>query len=186
MLNRIIQLDNSIIKNIKRLHSRGMNIFMSIITKLGSGAMIWFVLSAVMLIQIKTARTAVNIMFGLLITLIMGEGFIKHAVKRIRPSEILPEEEQIVDPPRYYSFPSGHTASSFSVVAVTILRCSPWVFIPVIILASTIGFSRIYLRVHYLSDVVGGVILGLSCGFLSVPLWSAIEKGLQSLVGALI
>ena len=77
MLNRIIQLDNSIIKNIKRLHSRGMNLFMSIITKLGSGAMIWFVLSAVMLIQIKTARTAVNIMFGLLITLIMGEGFIK-------------------------------------------------------------------------------------------------------------
>ncbi len=186
MINRIRQLDNWVIKNIKRLHSKGMNTLMSVITKLGSGAMVWFVLSAVMLVQMKTARTALNIMFALLITLIMGEGIIKHVVKRVRPSEILPEEEQIVDPPRYYSFPSGHTASSFSVVAVTVMRCSPWLFVPVIVLACSIGFSRMYLRVHYLSDVVGGVILGLTCGFLSVPLWSVLEKSIHSLVGILI
>ena len=186
MLNRIIQLDNKVIKNIKRLHNKGMNLVMSFITKLGSGALVWFVLSTVMLLQIKTARTALNIMFALLITLIMGEGIIKHAVKRVRPSEILPEEEQIVDPPKFYSFPSGHTASSFSVVAVTILRCSPWLFVPVFILASAIGFSRLYLRVHYLSDVVAGAILGLTCGSLSVPAWNAVEKGINALVGVLI
>ncbi len=186
MLDRIRQLDNKVIKNIKRLHSKGMNLVMSIVTKLGSGALVWFVLSAVLLLQIKTARTALNIMFALLITLIMGEGIIKHAVKRVRPSELLPEEEQIVDPPRFYSFPSGHTASSFSVVAVTMLRCSPWLFVPVLILACAIGFSRMYLRVHYLSDVIGGMILGITCGALSVPLWNTVEKGIHTLVGALI
>ncbi len=183
MIKRLRELDNSVLHSIKKLHTKTLNKIMRAITRLGSGAMIWFALSSVLLVHRKTFNTAMNIMIGLLITLIMGEGIIKHVVRRVRPSEILPEEEHIVDPPKHYSFPSGHSASSFSVVAVTFIRCSPWLFVPVLVLASLIAFSRMYLRVHYITDVVAGVILGLVCGALSVPAYNAMAYGIGLLIG---
>ena len=76
--------------------------------------------------------------------------------------------------PRFYSFPSGHTTASFAMVGVSLLRCRVITFVPIIILAALISFSRIYLRVHYLTDVIAGVILGTTCGMLSVLFFAAI------------
>jgi undecaprenyl-diphosphatase len=59
-------------------------------------------------------------------------------------------------------------------VGVSVLRCQVITFVPIIILASLISFSRIYLRVHYLTDVIAGVLLGTSCGMLSVLFFAAI------------
>ena len=105
---------------------------------------------------------------------VMGEGLIKHVVKRIRPCHSLDDDEQLINRPRFYSFPSGHTTASFAMVGVSVLRCQVITFVPIIILASLISFSRIYLRVHYLTDVIAGVLLGTSCGMLSVLFFAAI------------
>ena len=69
-----------------------------------------------------------------------------------------------------FSFPSGHTTASFSFFAVALLRCSTPVWTGIFILAVLMGFSRVYLRVHYLTDVLVGAVLGFLCGSASVAL----------------
>lgn len=172
MIKQVKRLDELVLRKVKKMHSKTNNRIMAFITHLGTGGFIWFALSLPLLIIKQTRAVGVNIMFALVITFLIGEITIKHIVGRIRPSETLPEDEQIVKRPKYYSFPSGHSASSFSVVAVTVLECSPFIFIPVLVVATLIAFSRLYLRVHYLSDVVVGIVLGFACGFFSVPLFN--------------
>ena len=101
-------------------------------------------------------------MFGLAWAHLMGEIIIKHIVKRVRPCHTLDDDEQLIDRPRFYSFPSGHTTASFAMVGVALM------------LAMLIAFSRIYLRVHYLTDVIAGMILGLTCGICSVLIFNTV------------
>lgn len=172
MLKKIKEFDIRVIKAIKKLHNHTNNRIMAVITHLGSGGSIWFALCIPLIISRQLRTAGLNILLSMFITWLIGEITIKHLVARVRPSEELPENEQIIKRPKFYSFPSGHSASSFSVVAVTILRCPLWIIIPVAILATLIAFSRLYLRVHYLTDVVAGVVLGLGCGFSSVAIYN--------------
>ena len=104
----------------------------------------------------------------------MGEIIIKHIVKRVRPCHTLDDDEQLIDRPRFYSFPSGHTTASFAMVGVALMRCKVITFMPILMLAMLIAFSRIYLRVHYLTDVIAGMILGLTCGICSVLIFNTV------------
>ncbi|GHU81932.1 phosphatase PAP2 family protein [Clostridia bacterium] len=170
MLQKIQYLDDSFINWVGRLHRPILNRFMIIISSLGNGGLIWFMLCVPFMI-LKTWRiTGINIMIGLVVAHISGEIIIKHLVCRVRPCHKLEDEELIVKRPQYYSFPSGHTTASFSVFVVMLCRCFP-VAMPVLVLALLMGFSRIYLRVHYLTDVVCGMVLGMLCGFLSVEIF---------------
>lgn len=108
----------------------------------------------------------------MIIAHLMGEIIIKHLVKRTRPCHLLEDEEQIINKPRFYSFPSGHTTASFAFATTALLRCQPAACLPILFLAFMIGFSRIYLRVHYLTDVVCGMLLGSTCGIISVMLFN--------------
>ena len=113
-------------------------------------------------------------MFGLAWAHLMGEIIIKHIVKRVRPCHTLDDDEQLIDRPRFYSFPSGHTTASFAMVGVALMRCKVITFMSILMLAMLIAFSRIYLRVHYLTDVIAGMILGLTCGICSVLIFNTV------------
>lgn len=176
MLKKLKELDLKVLKAIKKLHNHTNNRIMAVITHLGTGGSVWFALCIPLIISRQLRTAGLNILLSLFITWLIGEITIKRLVARVRPSEELPEDEQIIKRPKFYSFPSGHSASSFSVVAVTILRCPLWIIIPVAILATLIAFSRLYLRVHYLTDVVAGVVLGLGCGFSSVAIYNIIAE----------
>jgi len=169
-------MDALILRKIKKLHNRTNNRIMAVITTLGTGGFIWFIMCIPFLFFEGHIDTAINIPFGIFIAWLVGEITIKRLVCRVRPSEQIPDNEQIIKRPKYYSFPSGHSASSFAVVAVAIIRCNIFIIIPVIILASLIAFSRIYLRVHYFTDVFAGVVLGLVCGFGSVAIFDSFVK----------
>lgn len=171
MFQRIQYIDDVFLNWIGRLHKPVLNKIMTVISALGSKGIIWFIICIPFLIIPSLRLTGLNIIVGLGITNVSGEAVIKHIVCRVRPCHKLEDDELIVKRPRYYSFPSGHTASSFSVVAVVAFRLWP-VAIPIALLASIMGFSRLYLRVHYLTDVLCGMILGLLCGFLSVELFN--------------
>ncbi|MBQ1308418.1 MAG: phosphatase PAP2 family protein [Ruminococcus sp.] len=176
MFARLKSLDDRIFDNIPRIHRPAINRIMVTATRLGNAGIIWWFVCLMFLISPKWRYTGLVIIFSIGLTSLMGEGIIKHAVKRVRPCHDLDEEDKLLNNPRtFYSFPSGHTASSFAVAMVVILsHCPVYVMLPILMIASLIGFSRVYLRVHYLTDVVVGLFLGLVCGTASVMLFHAI------------
>ncbi len=181
MFKKLQKLDLLVLKKIKHLHTHVNNRIMAVVTYLGTGGLVWFAMCVPLIISKHYRNTGINILLGLFITWLTGEITIKRLVGRVRPSEELPEDEQIIKRPKYYSFPSGHSASSFSVVAVVLIRCPWWIILPVLVLASLIAFSRLYLRVHYLTDVVAGITWGLVCGFSSVAIYNAIYQNIVGL-----
>lgn len=165
MLKKIQQLDNLIVNKIARMHTPFLNRIMVIFTKLGNGAFIWWItLCFPFMLMKKTRDIGVYLTLALGVTFVLGEIIIKHIFSRMRPSSKLEDDELIIKRPKDYSFPSGHTASSFTAFTVTLLCCPPYIYLPVFVVASIISFSRMYLRVHYLSDVVCGVLLGILSG----------------------
>lgn len=173
MFRKIQSVDDVVLYKISKLHTPVLNRIMIAISTSGNLGLVWFAICLPFLINPAWMATGANIIVGLGLASLMGELLIKHIVKRIRPCHTLNDEEQLISKPKYYSFPSGHTTSSFSVVGVALLRCGWPVICGVLLLALAMGFSRIYLRVHYLSDVVAGAVLGFLCGFASVSIFES-------------
>ncbi len=173
MFGRIQNIDNRVLENIGKIHKPALNRIMITASRAGNFGTIWWAISLPFIIKPMWRATGLNFVFGLAFAHLMGEIILKHIVKRVRPCHHLGDEEQLIDRPRFYSFPSGHTTASFAFVGVALLRCRLITFMPILMLAMLIGFSRIYLRVHYLTDVIAGVILGLTCGMCSVMIFNS-------------
>ncbi len=167
MIERVQFFDDIVLSWMGKFHTPRRNRIMTFFSKIGEKGIVWFALCLPMLIYSPWRFLGVNIILGLAIAHLAGEIIIKHIVARVRPCHKLEDDQLIVKRPKYYSFPSGHTTSSFSVFAVTLFNCWP-LSIPVLFVAAMIALSRIYLRVHYLTDVLVGLFLGFVCGGLSV------------------
>ena len=87
---------------------------------------------------------------------------VKRFTHRLRPFEALANIRSLIKPPDRFSFPSGHTAGAF-IMATLLSAFYSIVCIPAYFLAGLVGFSRIYNGVHYTSDVLAGMVLGISC-----------------------
>lgn len=174
MFGRIKNIDNRVLEKIGKIHKPVLNKIMIVVSRSANIGFIWWMVCIPFLVHPDWRLTGLNFVLALAIAHLMGEIIIKHIVKRVRPCHNLGDDEQLIDRPRFYSFPSGHTTASFAVVGVALLRCRLITFLPILVLAILIGFSRIYLRVHYLTDVIAGMILGLCCGIGSVFLMSAL------------
>lgn len=174
MLKKIQRLDDIVIDNIIKFRSPWKNRIMIAASSAGNMGLIWFAFCLPFLIYGPWRLTGANIIFGLALNQILCEFILKNIVKRQRPTEYLSEEEQLINRPKFYSFPSGHTAASFAVTGVVIMRCEPITILFVFFCAVVIAFSRVYLRVHYLSDVIAGAILGLIFGSASVAIFDRI------------
>lgn len=86
---------------------------------------------------------------------------VKNLVKRDRPFRVLENVCKRIEPPDRFSFPSGHTAAAF-LVATTLSSFDLSLAIPALLWAMSVGFSRVYLRVHFPGDVMAGAVLGIS------------------------
>lgn len=138
-----------------------MDFVMPKITFLGDAGLVWIVIGICLLISKKYRKLGIFVLVGLFIGLILGNGIVKNIVARPRPCWILDLWRPLVKMPQGYSFPSGHTQASF--IAATILFLNnKKMGIPALILASTIAFSRLYLVVHFPTDVLAGLIMGVS------------------------
>ena len=145
------------------LQSGFMDKFMPFITKFGDHGLFWMIVAAVLFIFPRTRKTGLGMAIAMMIGLLVCNVTLKPLVGRIRPYDLQAElgvaiqllGERMHD----FSFPSGHTIASFE-AAVVMLKNSKKLGIPAMILAVLISFSRLYLYVHYPTDVIASIILG--------------------------
>ena len=126
-------------------------------------------------IFINQLREKVGVMYGNPEVLLFGELIIKHLVCRMRPFAINGAIELIIKAPSGFSFPSSHTATCFA-MATAIYLFHKRLGVVAYVYASLVAFSRMYLYVHYPSDIIGGIALGIGCGIGSAALVKLICK----------
>lgn len=136
---------------------------MIFVTKLGSLAVPWLLLGGLLLIKKDTRYAGVAVLAALALDLVLVSCVIKPFFMRPRPYQVCPVP-LLIAPPLGSSFPSAHASTSFaSVCAFCMLvhkRPLANLRVPLVLLAALIAFSRLYLFVHYPSDVVAGALIG--------------------------
>ena len=106
---------------------------------------------------------------------------LKPLVGRMRPFTVNTGMELLINAPKDFSFPSGHTAASFA-AAFALLFVKNKLWIPSMILASLIAFSRLYLYVHYPTDVLAGILLGLIVGVAANVICRLAEPHIRKII----
>lgn len=139
---------------------------MPVITKLGDGGLFWIALAVVLLIFKKTRKAGISMGVALIIGYVVCNLILKNVTARIRPYDLNPEVSLLIEKLHSFSFPSGHTISSIEASVALLIR-NKKLGIPAVILAVIIAFSRLYLYVHYPTDVLVSVLLGIGIAFLA-------------------
>ncbi len=165
-LSSLQAADWSIMHAIQDMFSCGpADRFFSLITHLGDIGLIWILIGVVLLFFRGSRKYGLLLLIALAIGAALGPGLIKAIVQRPRPFLQEPGVELLISAPKDTSFPSGHTLSSVS-SAYIIGRANKGAGILAWVLAAVIAFSRMYVYVHFPSDVVCGALLGLTVGAL--------------------
>ena len=155
-----------------------LDFLMPKITMLGNSGAIWLLTAGGLLCTKKYRKQGAFLLMGLLVGAIVGNVFLKNMVARPRPCWLDPSVQLLIAVPKDYSFPSGHTLAS--VISATILTAMKVKFgAAAVWLAALIGFSRLYLYVHFPSDVLTAAALGLGIGLLVVRCGGRAEKLLR-------
>ena len=145
-----------------------------IISRICDHGEIWIVLLIILLAIKQQRRTGGILATGLILEFVTCNKIIKPLVGRVRPFVVNPDAALIVTAPHDASFPSGHTAFSFAAVFALKGAGSP-LWKPALVFSLIMAFSRLYLYVHWPSDVICGAILGSICGILAPKLFAWIE-----------
>ena len=168
-MNTILGIDFLILDLIQNYMRCGfLDAVMVFFTRLGDGGIIWIVITLMCLYSEKYRKLGAALAFSLVIALIFGNELLKDLVRRPRPYTMR-EIALLITPPGGYSFPSGHTMASFAAantIWLTHKKWGRWAFV----IAAFIAFSRVYLYVHFPTDVLCGVIFGLLFGYLGAAL----------------
>ncbi|MBU3112592.1 phosphatase PAP2 family protein [Clostridium lacusfryxellense] len=175
MMHLIQNFDNFILLYIKdNMHGPIIDKVMVVSSYLGNGGMVWIIIIALLVISKKYRRIGFMVLAALILSTILGDIVLKNVVKRIRPSATIPAINLLIARPLSYSFPSGHTTSSFAVAGI-LARYFKDYAVEFFSLASLIAFSRLYLYVHYPTDILGGIILGLICSGIIIYVFNKVS-----------
>ena len=165
-------MEFDILYAIQSIRSEWLDHFMLYYTTLGDSGLIWIFL-AIGLIAFPATRFMGKVgLLALMIEVAVVTFTLKPLIERVRPCAIEAIQNPLVtngcftDP----SFPSGHTASSFA-VAFAIFCCNKKWGALALAAAALMGFSRLYLFVHFPSDVIAGAVIGSFCGYLAWRLY---------------
>ena len=137
------------------------------ITTLGNGGILWILLSLLLWIPRKTRKCGISMSLSLLLCGILGNLILKPWIGRIRPYDINTSIELLLPALSDFSFPSGHTYAAFA-GAVTLFIFYKKTGIAALILACLIAFSRLYFYVHFPTDIMAGMVMGILLALFSV------------------
>lgn len=156
-------------------HAHWLDIFMEEATDLGNGGAIWIALGIFFMFQKKYRKVGYMMMTAMLIGFVLLNLGVKPMVARLRPFELQLAVQLLIHEPWDYSFPSGHAWSALAAVIILFMNKIPGRYVALGV-ALLISFSRIYLYVHYPSDVIAGGIFGVVIGMASVYGWRFLDK----------
>lgn len=170
-MGAIQNLDFTILDYIRdNLSNTLLDKIMPLFTHLGDAGIIWILIAVYLLIMKKYRKYGIMMVLALILDFLLCNILLKEIVGRARPFEVRPYIDIIINKPQDPSFPSGHTAISFAAASV-LFYMDKRTGIFSIIIASIIAFSRLYLYVHYPTDVLSGIIVGVLCGVISINIY---------------
>lgn len=141
--------------------------FWKAVTFLGNGGWFWIALGIGLLCFKKTRRTGFTVLLALVIGALITNVGLKNLVARTRPYDYTEAVRSLLPPQSDFSFPSGHTCASFAAAFVCLKLLPGFWGIGAMLLAALIAFSRLYLGVHYPTDILGGLLIGLAAGWMA-------------------
>lgn len=169
-------MEFEILYAIQNLHTQLLDLIMITVSKIGNVGMVWIAMALALMLSAKSRRCGFLMLVSMAICLLLGNVFLKNLIARERPCWIDLSVPLLIPNPTDYSFPSGHTMHGFAAATVVFLH-NRRAGIPALCLAALIAFSRLYLFVHFPSDIAGGMIIGILVALLVCRLWEKLPKG---------
>lgn len=178
-----LNFDLSVFEWVQSIQTGILNTIMVVITTLGDEGIIFIAMGIVLMCTKKYRKAGVTLLLALLVMMICNNLVLKELIARVRPFNLYELDPvkyaewggetaryffpNLVHAPSSYSFPSGHTSSAFA-AAIAVLWYDRKIGIPTTIFAALMGFSRIYVEVHYCTDVIAGAIVGALYALIAV------------------
>ena len=169
-MDYITSIDFTVLDRLQDMLSCGfLDSVMPVITKLGSKGLIWLVIAFVMMCTRQYRKCGIVMVISLIAGVLIGNLFLKNIIARPRPCWINEDFHMLIGVPGDYSFPSGHTLSSAACATVLTLENRKFAY-GAVPLAALIAFSRLYLYVHFPTDIIGGALIGIAIGYTTFRL----------------
>ena len=170
-----MSIEFKILDFIQTLNTPVLDKIMVGITRLGDAGIIWIILTAIFLVIPKTRRAGGVMLAALVVQTILCNVILKNLFARTRPYDVNTTVQLLVPKLHDFSFPSGHTSASFTTVgALYFAKNKAWK--PALVLACLIAVSRLYLYVHYPTDVLGGILLGILSGYIGYKIMEKLRN----------
>lgn len=152
---------------------------MRFVTSLGNFSIAWVMLALVLILIPKIRKIGFVVMAAVILDSVLCNVILKNIFLRPRPCDVNTAIKLLIPRPLGYSFPSGHTSASFAAVSALYFSGENKIWKAALALAILIAFSRMYLYVHYPTDVLGGILVGLFCGYVGKACFDKICKMLK-------
>lgn len=169
-------MEMEILYVIQSIHTDLLDTIMILLSTLGNSGLIWIAIAVVLLIPKRTRYCGITMLAAMAVSFLLGNLCLKNIIQRKRPCAVDTSVRLLIPFPSEYSFPSGHTLNGFTAATVIFLYFKkPGVF--ALLLAAAIAFSRIYLFVHYPTDILGGMVLGIVDAVMVYLLAKRVRRG---------
>ena len=155
---------------LQTLQTTILNEIMKAVTHLGDAGALWIILAAVLLAFPKTRKSGAIVAAALIVDLVLCNGILKNIF------DVKEGISLLITAPKDFSFPSGHTAASFTAVAALYFAGEKKLWKISCAVAVLIAFSRMYLYVHYPTDILGGIIVGIVSGLVGAYIIKRVQK----------
>lgn len=170
-------MDFSILYAIQKWHTPWLDQAILALTQaVGSNGQIWLVIGLILCIFKKTRRCGAAVLLSYVFVLLTGQMILKDLIARPRPCQIDRTVALLVGCPNSYSCPSTHAAWSFAGATAIFIHYKKWGGVA-LAAAVVIAFSRLYLFVHFPTDVLFGAVLGAACGAAAFFLVRSLPAG---------
>lgn len=169
-----LQLEFQILNLIANMRTDLLDTILPMISSFGDKGIGWIVLSVILTCIPRYRKAGITMGLALIFCLLIGNMALKPLIARPRPYTYFPEMTLLIAPLADFSFPSGHTFASFA-SATALFLYHKKAGIAAYILAAIIAFTRLYLYVHFPSDVIAGMLLGIFSGWLAYQIVQSVS-----------